>query len=180
MLSKASFDDLQGAKGRGDLISWVVFLCYQKPPSNWWQDAVWCVDVGASKSRTGQAVPEKSFTLTRSRSRTGVYMILPHRRFMTLHEVEALQGFPEGHLRIPAGVSPKQYAAMLGNAFTVSVVGRVSLHLLKVIGKIPWNYPDPWATEAVTKGFDFSRFNNKKQAKKRSHQDTMTEGTADY
>ena len=63
-------------------------------------------------------------------------MLLPHRRYMTIHELEELQGFPCGQSRIPAGVTLKAYAGMLGNAFSVPVVGRVALALLKTVGRI--------------------------------------------
>ena len=66
-------------------------------------------------------------------------MLLPTQRYMTLNEIEELQGFPGGHLRIPAGVSKKKYAGMLGNAFTVSVIGRVALNLLKWSARCPPN-----------------------------------------
>ncbi len=91
---------------------------------------------------------EKSPTLTRTRCKTGGHMLLPHLRYMTIQELEELQGFPGGHLRIPAGVSLKAYAGMLGNAFSVPVVGRVALALLKTVGKIPIRFPDPWADDA--------------------------------
>ncbi|CAL1152354.1 unnamed protein product [Cladocopium goreaui] len=127
------------------------------------QDAVWCADVGCSLKRGATALPEKSPTLTHSRCKSGGHMLLPMQRHMTLNEIEELQGFPGGHLRIPAGVSKKKYAGMLGNAFTVSVIGRVALNLLKMVGKVPPEHFDPWAMPSMKHDFvDYSRFSGMK------------------
>ena len=67
------------------------------------------------------------------------------RRMMTRHELEVLQGFPAGRIRLPAGVSEKVYAGMLGNAFTVPIVGRVCLALLRTVGIVDPTWPDVWA-----------------------------------
>eukprot|EP00975_Prorocentrum_lima_P038418 8075831-Prorocentrum_lima.AAC.1 len=37
---------------------------------------------------------------------------------------------------------------MVGNSFTVGVIGRVALLLLKTIGKLPSAWPDVWADES--------------------------------
>ena len=58
------------------------------------------------------------------------------RRMLARREVEALQGFPAGRVFLPAGVSDKMCAVMLGNAFTVPVVGRVCLALLRTVGLV--------------------------------------------
>ncbi len=87
--------------------------------------------------------------LTRTRAGNGGHYILPLRRWMTVEELEALQGFPRGALSIPAGASKKHYAAMLGNAFTVSVVGRVALALLKTTGVVRSDHVDVWAAGIV-------------------------------
>ena len=83
--------------------------------------------------------------LTRSRCVSGGHWITNMRRMMTRHEVEVLQGFPAGRIRLPAGVSEKVYAGMLGNAFTVPVVGRVCLALLRTVGIVDPTWPDVWA-----------------------------------
>ena len=59
-------------------------------------------------------------------------------------ELERLQGFPPGRLQRPPGVTEKQYTAMLGNAFTVSVVGRLSLPLLQCVGIVDNTTRDVW------------------------------------
>ena len=90
-------------------------------------------------------------------------MLLPTQRYMTLNEIEELQGFPGRHLRIPTGVSKKKYAGMLGNVFTVSVIGRVALILLKMVGKVPPEHFDPWAMPSMKHDFvDYSRFSGMK------------------
>ena len=57
-------------------------------------------------------------------------------RVMTRREAGALQGFPAGRIRLPEGVSERIYAGMLANTFTVPVVGRVCLALLRTVGHI--------------------------------------------
>ena len=64
---------------------------------------------------------------------------------MTIVEMARLQGIPDGRLKIPGAVTEKQYGGMLGNAFTVSVVGRVALRLLRAIGIAGPEVRDPWA-----------------------------------
>ena len=64
---------------------------------------------------------------------------------MTRREVEVLQGFPAGRTRLPPGVSDKTCAGMRGNAFTVPVVGRVCLALLRTVGIVDPTWPDVWA-----------------------------------
>ena len=67
---------------------------------------------------------------------------------LTLREMEALQGFPSGHLAIPPGrprITERQCAGMLGNAFTVAVTGRVALALLKTTGLVDDTVADVWS-----------------------------------
>jgi hypothetical protein len=99
-------------------LSVLVCCCCCNPNPVQWQDAVWVADVGRGPTRKCKALPEVSPTLTRSRCKLGGHMLLPMKRYMTLVELEELQGFPGGHLRVPAGVTAQQYAGMLGNAFT--------------------------------------------------------------
>ena len=68
-------------------------------------------------------------------------------RLMTRREVEALQGFPAGRIRLPEGVSERIYAGMLANTFTVPVVGRVCLALLRTVGLVDPTWPDVWARQ---------------------------------
>ena len=57
-------------------------------------------------------------------------------RMLCVPEMEALQGIPPGYTKRPSIVINRQYAAMLGNAYTVSVVGRVALSLLSSVGLV--------------------------------------------
>ena len=71
---------------------------------------------------------------------------------MTLREIELLQGFPSGWLRFPPGVSEQQAACMLGNAFTVSVIGRIALRLLKTLGIVDDDAcVDAWEAQASSR-----------------------------
>ena len=56
-----------------------------------------------------------------------------------------LQGIPDGRLKIPGAVTERRYGGMLGNSFTVSVVGRIALRLLRTIGIAGPEVRDPWA-----------------------------------
>ena len=100
------------------------------------------VDIDSGK-RSGAAMV--SPCLTRTRCRTGGHWLVHRRRMMTLSEIEALQGFPQGYLRLPAGITESQFAAMIGNAFTVSVIGRVALRLLRSVGIVDNRCTDVWA-----------------------------------
>ena len=82
--------------------------------------------------------------LTRARCAGGGHWISTQQRMMLRVELERLQGFPPGRLQLPPGVTEKQYTAMLGNAFTVSVVGRVSLALLQCVGIVDNTTRDVW------------------------------------
>ena len=55
---------------------------------------MWVADVGSGPTRKCKALPEVSPTLTRSRCKLGGHMLLPMKRYMTLVELEELQGFP--------------------------------------------------------------------------------------
>ena len=118
------------------------------------------VEVGSS-NRTCNVMPEKSPCLTRCRAGQNGHFLLPQNRMMALEEMEELQGFPAQHMRIPGGVTLRQYSAMIGDAFSVPVAGRMAVALLKIVGKLPQNWPDVWADQAPKIGFDFSRFHSR-------------------
>ncbi len=63
---------------------------------------------------------------------------------MVIVEMERLQGFPDGRLQLPQGVSEHQYGKMIGNAFSVSVIGRVALALLRATGVVDNTCRDVW------------------------------------
>ena len=81
--------------------------------------------------------------------RTGGPWIVNLCRRMVLREMETLQGIPLGRLTWPAGITQSKYAAMIGNAFTAGVIGRVALQLLKTVGKLPSTCADYWAEQAM-------------------------------
>ncbi len=84
--------------------------------------------------------------LTRTRCGGGGHWVSNKGRMFTLKEMERLQGFPCGAagLRRPPGVTDRQYAKMLGNAFTISIVGRVALALLRTVGVAGDTHRDIW------------------------------------
>ena len=59
------------------------------------------------------------------------------------------EGIPPGRLTWLAGLTQSKYAAMIGNAFTAVVIGRVALQLLQTVGKLPSTDPDDWAEQAM-------------------------------
>ena len=69
-------------------------------------------------------------------------------RHLLIEEMEALQGIPEGRLSWPSGMKRCEYGVMVGNSFTVGVIGRIALRLLKTIGKLPLAWRDAWADES--------------------------------
>jgi len=101
--------------------------------------------VGINSGRSAAAAM-MSPCLTRRRCSEGGHWLVHRRRMMTLSEIEALQGFPTGLFRLPIGVSKQQFAAMLGNAFTVSVIGRVALSLFRPLGIVDERCQDIWAS----------------------------------
>ena len=85
-----------------------------------------------------------SLCLTRTRCVGGGHWITNMRHMMPRREVEALQGFPAGRVLLPAGVSSKMHAGVLGNALTVPAVGRVCLALLRTVGLVDPTWLDVW------------------------------------
>ena len=85
--------------------------------------------------------------LTKTRCTEGGHWLTRQRRMMTLSELEALQGLPPGSFRLPTGVTECQFAGMIGNAFTVSVIGRVALNLLRAVGVVKETCEDIWADD---------------------------------
>ena len=104
------------------------------------------VDINSGRSASTPATAMMSPCLTRTRCSEGGHWLVNHRRMMTLSEIEALQGFPKGLFRLPIGVSTPQFANMLGNAFTVSVIGRVALSLFRTLGIVDERCQDIWAS----------------------------------
>ncbi len=103
-------------------------------------------DTDSSKSRGGgKLCIDVCPCLTKRRCETGGHWLLNLNRKMTIVEMARLQGIPDGRLKIPGAVAEKRYGGMLGNAFTVSVVGRVALRLLLAIGIGGPEVRDPWA-----------------------------------
>lgn len=74
----------------------------------------------------------------------GGYWLLSLNRKMSTEEMERLQGIPALRLKIPPTATERRYKGMLGNAFTVSVVGRVALRLLHTVGIGGAGVSDPW------------------------------------
>ena len=95
------------------------------------------VNVGDSHLRGGgHTMLDCCPCLTRSRCSSGGHWVSNLQRMLCIPEMEALQGFPPGYIKRPSIVTQRQYAAMLGNADTVSVVGRVALSLLSSVGLV--------------------------------------------
>ena len=107
---------------------------------------IFVTDVSSSRARGGGHLHAGvSPCLTRRRCEDGGHWLINMNRRMTLVEMERLQGIPDGRLRIPTQVPARSYRGMLGNAFTVSVVGRVALRLLRAVGIRCPGDTDPWA-----------------------------------
>ena len=81
---------------------------------------------------------DKSPCLTASGRRSGGSWVANLSTHLLIEEMEALQGIPEGRLSWPSGTTRSKYGVMVGNSFTVGVIGRIALRLLKTIGKLPF------------------------------------------
>ena len=96
----------------------------------------------------GSVFVDKSPCLTATSCQQKGYWLANLNRHLVVEELEALQGIPQGRFCWSPGVTRYFYAAMIGNGFTVGVVGRIALRLLKTIGALPAAWPDAWADES--------------------------------
>ena len=94
----------------------------------------------SDKHGGGHLVVDRCNCLTAGLCKTGGPWIVNLCKRMVLREIETLPGIPPGRLTLPAGIAQSKYAAMIGNAFTAGVIGRVALQLLKLVGKLPSIY----------------------------------------
>lgn len=109
---------------------------------------IFVTDVGSSASRGGGRLSVDIVPcLTRSRCISGGHWLMNLNRKMTTEEMETLQAIPLQRLSLPPHMKARAYQGMLGNAFTVSVVGRIAVRLLRAIG-LTTAVGDPWAGEA--------------------------------
>ena len=107
------------------------------------------INTGSSPSHGGGGVfVDKSPCLTAAGCRHGGCWVANLNRHLLIEEMEALQGIPEGRLSWPSGTTRSKYRAMVGNSYTVGVIGRIALRLLKTIGKLPLAWRDAWADES--------------------------------
>ena len=107
------------------------------------------ISTGSSPSHGGGGVfVDKSPCLTAAGCRCGGSWVANLNRHLLIEEMEALQGVPEGRLSWPSGTTRSKYGAVVGNRFTVGVIGRIALRLLKTIGKLPLAWRDAWADES--------------------------------
>ena len=107
------------------------------------------INTGSSLSHGGGGVfVDTSPCLTAGGCRCGGSWVANLNRHLLIEEMEALQGIPEGRLSWPSGTTRGKYSAMVGNSFTVGVIGRIALRLLKTIGKLPLAWRDAWADES--------------------------------
>ena len=96
----------------------------------------------------GGIMVDKSPCLTASSCTCGASWVANLNRHLLIEEMEALDGIPEGRLCWPSGMTRSKYGFMIGNSFTVGVIGRITLRLLKTIGKLPSTWRDAWADES--------------------------------
>ncbi len=109
------------------------------------ESPVMVANVDSSAARGGGLVVTGHVPcLTKSRCGGGGHWVVNLHRKLTQVEMERLQGVPPGRFSRPHAVTERQYAGMLGNAFTVGVVGRVALRLLKAVGIVDASCSDPW------------------------------------
>ena len=90
-------------------------------------------------------------TITRARAGVGGFFMTKEWRMMSDVELANFQGFPKDRLRWSDLVTEKnrpvtrrQFQMMLGNAFTVPVIGRILWKALMLTKKLDKSTPDPW------------------------------------
>ena len=106
------------------------------------------INAASSPSHGGGGVfVDKSPCLTAASCKCSGSWVANLNRHLLIEEMEALQGIPEGRLGWPSGLKASNYGVMVGNSFTVGVIGRIALRLLKAIGKLPSAWRDAWADE---------------------------------
>ena len=93
-----------------------------------------CADVFAGPNREVSVMRDCSQCLTRTRCGHGGHLLVHKNRLMNLSEMQMLQGIPKNRLHTPAGVSERQHAMAVGNAFTVTIFIRVLARVLKCTG----------------------------------------------
>ena len=107
------------------------------------------INTGSYPSHGGGSVfVEKSPCLTAAACKCGCSWVANLNRHLLIEEMEALQGIPEGRLSWPSGMRRSKYGVMVGTSFTVGVIGRIALRLLKTIGKLPSAWRDACADES--------------------------------
>ena len=107
------------------------------------------VNVHSSEYRGGGSIYiNQCPCLTGSACRRASPWILNLNRPLSVAEIETLQGIPDGRLKRPKGVTYTQHRGMIGNGFTVGVVGRIALRLLQTVGLLPSEWPDIWENHA--------------------------------
>ena len=94
----------------------------------------WVVDLDSSPSRPVVPKLGVSHCITRSRAMGGGYYVTSWGRRMCVDELARLQGFPDGRIVKPLGVSPRHFAGMFGNAMTIPVVADILRKICVAIG----------------------------------------------
>lgn len=74
--------------------------------------------------------------LSKAGARAGGFYVTNRERMLTTREMLRLQGINPSRLRAPAGVTDRQFAAMVGGAVPVPVLGRVTVQLCKTLGVV--------------------------------------------
>ena len=107
------------------------------------------INTNSSANHGGGGVfVDKCPCLTAAICKNGGPWVANLNRRLLIKEMEALQGIPEMRLSWPSGVTRHKYGTMVGNSFTVGVIGRVALRLLKTAGKLPLTWRGAWADES--------------------------------
>jgi site-specific DNA-cytosine methylase len=93
-----------------------------------------CQVVVNCHSELGKVFVEKTPCLTAARGAQGGFWLCGHHRMMSVVELLRLQGISPASTQIAAVLSARQAGALLGNAFTLTVVARVLVSALRCHG----------------------------------------------
>jgi DNA-cytosine methyltransferase len=113
------------------------------------------IDINQSEKMGDNIMKERSPTLTRSRAMQGGYYVTTHKRMLNTAEMFRLQGFDASRFKYESltkrsatgkklKVTEREVRGMIGNAMTVSVVGRVLRAACTACGLMPTSVKDPW------------------------------------
>jgi hypothetical protein len=108
----------------------------------------WAIDIFSSKAFGTHVKKDVCPCLTKARCESGGFLFSNRGKVQSTKSMLLLQGVdPPARLRRPRTVKPGKFRGMIGNAMTVSVVGRIMLRQFKALGFVDSEMEDPWESK---------------------------------